>query len=167
MDKGIYLRDADMNDALILLDWANDKVARENAFNSHTITMQEHLDWLKNVLDDERKHQYILMRNDKPIGQIRLIIDDSTAEIDYSISKDERNYGYGTEIIKLAVELIRKEYPNVEKLIGKVKPSNVASFICFSKNGFEEKFQQMEYNMKSNATNATSSEYGEFGDLGG
>jgi Predicted acetyltransferase len=87
------------------------------------------------------------MRGLKPIGQIRLDIDCSDAKIDYSIANDERGYGYGKLIIWLAIKKVRKDFPKVNRLIGRVKPSNVASFYCFEKNGFEEKYQQLELNL--------------------
>lgn len=87
------------------------------------------------------------MAGDEAIGQIRLTIEDAVAEIDYSISKAARGHGYGRQIIELIKKQVTENYPHVEKLIGKVKPFNDASYKCFTKNGFEEKYRLLEHNM--------------------
>ena len=144
MINNLYLRRATQEDVDLLFNWVNDKSVRDNAFDTHIISFFEHKTWFDSLLQDDGQIQYILMKNEKPIGQIRLRIDGYRAEIDYSISKDERGYGYGKEIIRLAIAKIQSDYPDVKKLIGKVKPSNVASFLCFIENGFEEKYHYLE-----------------------
>lgn len=143
-DDKVYLRKATRSDVNLLFDWVNDKDVRKNTFNMHAIAFEEYSSWFDRLLDNRNQAQYILMRDLKPIGQIHLNIDDSDAEIDYSIANDERWYGYGKLIIGLAIKRVREDFPEVNRLIGKVKLSNAASFYCFEKNGFEEKNQQLE-----------------------
>lgn len=145
MNDVLLLRKATEADIEILFRWVNDKLVRENSFDSHTISFDEHVAWFNRMASDPNKVQYILVLNDKPIGQIRLSINGDEAEISYSISKSVRGRGYGKEIIRLAIKQVKADYPSVVKLIGKVKPSNAASYCCFLKNGFEETYQQLEY----------------------
>lgn len=153
MNDDLYLRNATSSDFSLLYDWVNDGIARENAFNSHIVSLDEHSMWFEKVMKDNNQVQCILMKGDKPIGQIRLCIDGFAAEIDYSISKDERGNGYGTEIIRLIIEKVNNEYPSIKKLIGKVKPSNIASLQCFTKSGFEETYRQFEYTVRDISIN--------------
>lgn len=143
-DGEVYLREATLSDVDLLFEWVNGEDVRKNAFDTHTITFEEHSSWFSRLLNDRNQAQYILMRGSKPIGQIRLDIDRSDAEIDYSIANDERGYGYGKLIIGLVIKRVRDDFPEIDRLIGRVKPSNAASFCCFEKNGFKEKFQQLE-----------------------
>ena len=143
----LYLRKATPADVDILYEWVNDTDVRESAFNSGHIAYEDHLLWFNKMIKDSGEAQYIFMSDDKPIGQIRLSINDTEAEIDYSISKFVRGYGYGKEIIRLLMQKTIEDFPTVKKLIGKVKPSNVASYYCFEKNGFKEKYQQLEFDL--------------------
>lgn len=142
---GLYLIRATEKDVDVLFEWVNDKETRQNAFDSHIISYEEHTAWFRKVLTDSQQLQYILMLDDKPIGQVRLTIDDQDAEIDYSISNKERGKGYGACIVSLIVEKVKEDCPNVRKLVGKVKTKNVASYHCFLKNGFEEAYRQLEF----------------------
>lgn len=152
MNDSLQLRKATETDIEILFCWTNDKTVRENLFDSHTISFDEYTAWFNQMMSDPKKVQYILLMNGEPIGQIRLSISKDEAEISYSISKLVRGCGYGREIIRLAIKQVKTDYPHIVKLIGKVKPSNVASYYCFSKNGFEETYQQLEYDLSKNGS---------------
>lgn len=142
-----YLRKAEFADIDILFEWVNDGETRKNAFDSHVITYEEHMKWFENMMNDKNQIQYIMMNGDMPVGQIRLLLSGIEAEIDYSVSNSLRGYGYGKDILLLIKERVRKDYPSITKLIGKVKPSNVASVNCFLKNGFKENYKLLEYNI--------------------
>lgn len=139
------LRDIDENDINLLYSWANDDVSRKNAFHTEYITFDEHRIWFYKLLRDSNQKQYIFMKIDKPIGQIRFSIVGNEAEIDYSISPNERGFGYGKIMLELAKEKFHEEYPNVKKIIGRVKVTNLASEKCFKKNDFKEIFRQYEF----------------------
>lgn len=149
MSDSLLLRKATETDIETLFRWVNDETVRENSFDSHIISFEEHTAWFTRMMSDPNKVQYILVMNDEPIGQVRLSISGDEAEVSYSISKSVRGRGYGKEIIRLAIKQAMIDYPFVGKLIAKVKPSNAASYYCFSKNGFEEIFQQFEYNLSN------------------
>ena len=148
IDEKLYLRKATEDDVTILFEWVNDKDTRQNAFDTHIITYEEHSAWFKRMMKDSDQIQYILMKGEKPVGEVRLTIENHEAVIDYSISNTERGYGYGKEIINLITEKVREDCPMVKKLIGRVKPSNAASYHCFIGNGFEEVYRQLEFEIK-------------------
>ena len=148
MSEELYLRRATEADVDILFEWVNDKAARESAFDSHVITRAEHEKWFTEILRSKDRLQFILMNEKKPIGQIRFDLDGDVAEIDYSIANEERGLGYGKELLRLAILMMKKEYPHIIKLIGRVKPSNIASYHCFNLSGFEEKYRELEYILK-------------------
>lgn len=145
----LYLRRAKPSDIDILFEWVNDAEVRTNSFCTAAIRYEEHIAWFTEMMNHPNQVQYILMSDDKPIGQIRLSINDNTAEITYSISKYNRGCGYGGSIIQLVKQQVLEDYPEVTKLIGKVKPTNSASLYCFIKNGFQEKYRQLEFDLSS------------------
>lgn len=146
-EDALYLRDVETSDVDYLFEWVNDVATRQNAFDTHSISYSEHVEWFNNMLKDDNQVQYILMRGNEPIGQSRLSIKGADAEIDYSISAHSRGYGYGKELIRLTIERVKIDHHNVTRLIGRVKPSNEASYYCFMGNGFEDKYRQLEYNL--------------------
>lgn len=149
-DKTLCLRKATILDVDILFEWVNDKVTRQNAFDSHIITFEEHVAWFDRMMNDSNQAQYILELGDKAVGQIRLSIKNQEAEISYSILNSVRGCGYGGIIIDLIKKQAREDFPFIRKLVGKVKVSNVASYRCFVKNDFEETYRQLEFVFEDN-----------------
>lgn len=147
MNNNLYLRRAIESDMDLLYEWVNDDMARRNAFNTGHISYDEHKAWFARMMADDDQVQYILMNNEIPIGQVRLLIHGSVAELDYSIANSERKKGYGNELIRLARERIKADNPEIKSLTGKVKPDNMASFACFENNGFVEKYRYFEYSV--------------------
>ena len=145
--KNCYLRKATNEDIDTLYEWVNDPAVRQSAFNTQKIQYEEHVNWFNQMIQDPNKIQYIMMRDKTPIGQIRLTIEGECVDIDYSISKKYRGVGYGREIVRLAMDQVRLECPNVKKMIGRVKPTNDTSRRCFIRNGFQVKFQQLDFDL--------------------
>lgn len=143
-----YLREVEVRDKDLLLDWANEKTVRLNSFNTAHISSETHNKWFNEMMKDPLQIQYIMMLEDRPVGQIRFSLSDdlSEAEVDYSIDFQKRGLGLGKNLIKLGIEKIREQIPSVKKIIGKVKEDNIASEKCFTACGFITKFKQLEIN---------------------
>ena len=144
----VYLRKATSDDCDLLFGWANDSLTRNNSFNTEPISYERHIEWYKKILASQSVIQYILELNQNgriiPIGQIRLDVEGSVAEVSYSISKDYRGFGYGKKVLQLIEAEIEKESINIEKLVAKVKPDNVASAKAFLDNGYCNKCVEFE-----------------------
>lgn len=135
----VFLREADKNDRDLLFKWANDPVVRSNSFNTAPIPYENHVKWFNKMMDDSTVLQFILMDDDTPVGQIRLNVDGEEAGIGYSIGSEFRGKGYGLLILKLVKEEVKQNYPEIRRLVAKVKPGNVAS---------NKIFQIANYNME-------------------
>lgn len=132
----LHLREATYEDMDLLYKWANDPAVRKNSFNSEPISYDNHVSWFNKIMEDNTVLQYILMKEDVPMGQIRLNIEGNDAEIGYSIAEEYRGKGYGHTILQLIAEEIRSNYPNITNLIAKVKTDNTASNMLFKKEGY-------------------------------
>ncbi|MGN0416175.1 MAG: GNAT family N-acetyltransferase [Agathobacter sp.] len=139
-----YLREAIEEDVDLLFQWANDPVVRQNSFSTKTISYQEHVNWFFNLLSSENCKQYIYLVEDVPVGQVRITIVDGIAEIGYSVCEEKRSQGHGNNILLLIKEKIENEFPMVSKVVGKVKPENIASQKAFLDAGYREAFRQFE-----------------------
>lgn len=142
--KDLYLRDVTEKDIELLFEWANDNSVRKNAFHMEKISYKEHEVWFHKLLSDKKQAQFIMMDKNQPVGQIRLSFDGEIAEIDYSIDLNKRGMGYGKAICKMIIQKLKKEFPNIKKLVAKVKTSNAVSRKCLGENGFKEIYRQYE-----------------------
>ncbi|AOY84370.1 UDP-2,4-diacetamido-2,4,6-trideoxy-beta-L-altropyranose hydrolase [Moorena producens JHB] len=145
-DQKLRLRAVGKDDCELLWRWANDPEVRASAFSSTSIPWQEHVQWFTRKLQDSNCHILIaLNRQDNPIGQIRFDIQDSQqAEIDISLDKSKRGLGFGSEMIKLAVNQIFS-CTSVQAVHAFIKPNNYPSIKAFEKAQFrkaEEKIVQ-------------------------
>lgn len=132
----VYLRKAVHSDMDLIYQWANDLTVRKNSFSSEQIPYHKHVDWFSQMLNNKAVLQYIMMDGDLPVGQIRLNIDNESAEIGYSIASEYRGQGYGHKILQLIAEETRKNHPEIRKLIAKVKPENSSSNRLFTSEGY-------------------------------
>lgn len=142
-----YLRGAEKNDIELFFRWVNDDAVRRNAFENHVISKEEHEKWFEKVMDDPDVLIYILMLNEKPIGQCRLTVNDGVADIDYSVDSTMRGKGIGKILIDLVEREVRENHAEIVKLIGRVKLRNTASAKCFEDNGFNESYIVFEKEM--------------------
>lgn len=143
-----YLRRAARADADLLFEWANDPIVRQNSFHSEPIPYEVHQKWFARMMEDENTVQYILMADGGPVGQIRLIIDGNEAEIGYSISSRHRRKGYGRMILRLAAKEVKRTFPNIKKLVAKVRPENIASRKLFESEGYDMKYSSYALDIK-------------------
>lgn len=140
---GFVLREVRTADKDLLFRWANDSLTRRNAFSTAPISYENHEKWFANTLNSASRIQLILEKEGVPVGQIRLDIEDGTAEVDYSIAPEYRGKGYGKIICDMMVRYA-KSHLEIKRIVARVKTSNVASKKCFLKNGFEATFEQFE-----------------------
>ena len=146
--KDLYLRPASYEDEELLLIWANDPEVRMNAFHTEMITKEGHKAWFRGVMEDPTVLQFILMSDEKAVGQARINRSGEYAEIDYSISMNFRGLGYGKAILELIKAEVVQSFPEVHFLIGKVKHGNYASEQCFLDSGFSNTYSCFEYELR-------------------
>lgn len=143
----LYLRRANSEDCDLLFKWANDSLVRANSFSTDKISYEEHVRWFDRLMQRNDCVQYILMDDCIPVGQARITICDDAAEVGYSICLEKRNSGYGSKLLKLVVEAVHKELSEVTRIVGKVKPENIASQKAFLNADYEEIYRTFEIKM--------------------
>lgn len=134
-----FLREATIDDALLLFDWVNDKDVRLNSINQETIIWENHLKWLESRLNSKETFIYILSDGEINYGQIRIDNHNDWWTIDYSIDVNNRGKGFGSLIVNLLIEKC-KNY-NFKAF---VKKSNLSSIHVFVKLGFNEVNRELE-----------------------
>ncbi len=137
-----YLRKAEWTDARTLLDWANDPDTRRNSFRSDGITWEEHIGWFEACLKNPNIDFYICCCEDQPVGQVRLNCEGEIGVVSYSIAREARGQGIGSQIIQLIEKEALRSRPELTTLSGSVKTENVASQRIFEKNGYRKETVQ-------------------------
>lgn len=146
MEDKVYLRRADREDVELFFKWVNEPAVRANSFNTEPIPWENHQKWFEKVLADAEVRIYVLMHDNLPVGQVRLVFEDSKWQISYSIVSAYRGQGYGKRILQLAENELISNGRNGEKLFAEVKAHNMASQRIFNSLGYAES--------KSNHSNA-------------
>lgn len=141
---GGYLRTVTEDDMELLFEWANEQNVRKNSFSSKDISFEEHQKWFQKLLIDKNCRQYIYEYENEPTGQIRIQIIGAIAEISYSICAEKRGLGHGKVMLQLLCEEVKNALPAVQKLVGFVKPDNIASQVVFEEVGFDETCHKYE-----------------------
>lgn len=134
-----YLRRVEEKDVDLIFSWANDPDVRKNSFSTARIPYKEHVEWFKRMLSRRDTGQYIMIVDGIDVGQIRVMVENESAEIGYSIASEYRGMGYGKGILSLVPDIVKRDFPNVKKLVAKVKTDNVASQKAFLDNHYLEK----------------------------
>lgn len=137
-----YIRYATMDDMDKLFEWRNEENVRKNSFNQEEVLYDEHYDWIKKVLNDPNQKIYIVCNNGVDIGMLRVSVIDNCAEIGYSIDVKQRGHGYGTKSLELVKEQVKKDFPFVTALIGRVKLDNEISKRAFEKAQYRAEYVQ-------------------------
>lgn len=136
--NGLTFRIANVSDADLYFNWANDALVRQFSYNQNQIEYNNHLEWFNEKIRDTNSFLYILMENNIPVGQIRFQINnDSIAWIGFSIDEKFRGHGYAPYILKHGSVFLLSNLKNVNlRICGSVMKTNIASVQSFIKAGF-------------------------------
>lgn len=131
----LVLRSAIANDEKLLLEWANDKQVRANAFNTRAIAPDEHHRWFSARLANPAECRFLVAETEDgvPLGQVRFDRHGDAWVIDYSVAPQFRGRGLGKAILQ---DAIGKMQPGTV-VVGEVLASNLGSHKIFRSLGFE------------------------------
>jgi len=138
--KCMWLRPLTGQDSSLLFEWVNDPEVRAVSFSSEDVTWQAHSQWFeKKLASIATGESAIFVAEDEdgtPIGQIRFDSrTDGEWEVDVSLSAAVRGRGFGGELIRRGVRIMR-EKGNAGRVHAFVKPSNAASVKAFERSAF-------------------------------
>lgn len=134
----LHLRPAVVEDAALLWEWANDPVVRHAAFTTAAIPWADHVAWLTRQLADADASIYLAASADeKPVGVVRFLRQDTAAEISVSVAQNRRGEGWGPAIVDAGVRRLFEDVPVVTAITARVKPENQASLTSFGDAAFQ------------------------------
>lgn len=127
----ITLRPIKEEDCDLLFEWLNDREVRQMSFDTKPVLYDEHKKWFSKVLYSTLAHIFIICVDEKPVGQIRINIEKSDGIISFSIDKNYRGRGYGSEALRRIIDIVKEQKIKVNRMVGKVKYSNMYSRKAF------------------------------------
>ena len=132
MKKYFNLREVNKGDWKVLLDWRNDKITRQNSFNSELVSESEHKEYIKNTIASSNRKLFVLDYNDIPVGTIREDrLEQNEFELSYTINPAYRRKKIGQ--IMISLYLIDRS----ASFICEVKSENISSIKMIEKLGFK------------------------------
>ena len=133
MRKSLNLREVTKSDWKVLLEWRNDKITRQNSFNSDLVSVSEHKEYIKNTIANPNRTLFILEYNEIPVGTIRedRLGGEDEFELSYTISPMYRGKKIGQ--IMMSLYLIERK----GSFLCEVKEENVPSIKMIEKLGFK------------------------------
>ena len=132
MSKSFNLREVKKNDWNVLLEWRNDKITRQNSFNSNLISVNEHKKYIKNTITSPNRIIFILEYNEIPVGTIREDkLEKDELELSYTISPMYRGKKIGQ--IMMSLYLIERK----GSFLCEVQEENISSIKMIEKLGFK------------------------------
>ncbi|MCK4677197.1 MAG: GNAT family N-acetyltransferase [Bacteroidales bacterium] len=93
------------------------------------------LNWYKNRIVDPNKHLYLLYYEKQCLGSLNIDYYDGYAYIGYSVKTKYEGSGYGTYLVRSAIELV-KINKNISIIKAWINYQNVCSIKVIKKNNF-------------------------------
>jgi|GEM_PF-552445 len=136
----ISLRQAVQKDAAMIFEWRNTPFIMALGSQRRLVTWDEHLEWFKKSLRSKDRKIFIVLLNEKPIGQVRFDrLDSRRAAISVYVLQEYTGMGYGREAIMRGCWEMFAE-GETEKILAHVRHDNPRSKSAFMKCGFVELF---------------------------
>lgn len=131
----VSFRKATKDDLMLVYNWSNDPLVRNNSFNSEPIVLNQHRNWFATKIKDANTLFLIALVNNKPAGIIRYSIEDKYSLVSIMISKAFRGQ-------KLAETFLKKSsvlYFKIEDkpVLAYIKNENIASVKAFENSGYQ------------------------------
>ena len=105
----------------MLLEWRNDLSTREASHNTTSVSIGEHVEWLKRTLASENRKLYVAEIDGVPVGTVRADYENPGYELSWTVSPSKRGRGIGKEMVRLLANTIS------EPIRAEVKKGNIAS----------------------------------------
>lgn len=128
----ISFRSLKPSDKFLLFEWYNEKDSLKNSLRNRRIDWDEHVKWFNQKYNDKDTNFFVFQRF-FPVGVVRLDHIEETSRISFSVDKDYRGNGIGSQMINVIINLDRKR-----TYIAEVIESNIASQRIFINNGFKQ-----------------------------
>ena len=131
----IHLRDATINDKLLVFEWRNIATLVALSSQQKKVTLQEHQQWFKRKIVDLNCKLLIIQLKNENIGLIRIESEQGECEITIYLIPGYEGQGFGHVALSQAIDNCTL---NCKSYLAKVQSKNIPSQKLFQKLGFSE-----------------------------
>jgi spore coat polysaccharide biosynthesis predicted glycosyltransferase SpsG/RimJ/RimL family protein N-acetyltransferase len=135
-EKGISLREANLDDMHDIYHLSNEAGVRNSSLNGDTIELEHHKMWFANKLNDDHCLFLIAEFDNDFLGQVRFDMEGKVAIISISITSDFRGFGIGRLINMRALQYLKTVIPGITTVKAYIKEGNIPSVTFFEKSNF-------------------------------
>lgn len=128
----LTIRQATIEDMLLVYEWANDTITRQMSFNQTPIVFDNHQNWFTKIITDPTHYLLIVEKNQLPIGQVRL---NKAGVIGISIAPNSRGQKLGLPVLQTGLQYFQNHTTHTT-ITAYIKPENKASIKIFERVGF-------------------------------
>ena len=116
----------------MLLEWRNDAETRVNSIKQDMITMDSHVAWLAESLQNPMRKLYIADEEGRAVGTVRVdTAGDAIQSFSWTVAPSSRGRGFGKAMVGLALQGLKG------KIIARIKPQNIPSIKIVKVYGFK------------------------------
>ena len=133
--NNIYLREATINDELLVFEWRNIDSLVALSSKQKKVTLQEHQQWFKKKIADLNCKLLIIQLKNENIGLIRIESEQGECEITIYLIPGYEGQGFGHTALSQAIDNCTL---NCKSYLAKVQSKNIPSQKLFQKLGFSE-----------------------------
>ena len=133
----IKIRAANREDVDLLFSWVNDPESMSAKLKTRQpISKENHDKWFEERLRDKDTGIWIGEIDNRPIGQVRLQLDQGMMEIDVFVASDYRNLGAARFLIDYAAARHAENWPD-RQIFARIRHENFPSKHLFLKGGYK------------------------------
>lgn len=142
------LRRAEAGDARDLWEWRNAEPVRLASKNKDPIPWEAHEAWFAERLGDPKSAMLIGEERGRPVGVIRFEIDGASAEVSVYLAPGRSGRGHGPALLRAGEDWLRRERPEVERIVAEILPGNRASVAAFEGADYEPRMLKYERKLR-------------------
>lgn len=125
----VSFRKANETDVMMVYNWSNNVLVRNNSYNSAPIVLSNHKKWFESKIKDYNTLFLIALVNNKPAGIVRYSIEDEFAVVGILVSETYRGQKLAATFLKKAADLYFKTQE--KPILAYIKKENSASIKAF------------------------------------
>mgnify|MGYP006414737745 FL=1 len=134
----IHLRDATINDKLLVFEWRNIATLVALSSQQKKVTLQEHQQWFKRKIVDLNCKLLIIQLKNENIGLIRIESEQGECEITIYLIPGYEGQGFGYAALSQAIDNCTLD---CKSYLAEVQIKNIPSQKLFQKLGFSKTFE--------------------------
>jgi len=135
----LALRVATLRDAKALYSWRTALETRQHSGDGQTFSLEQHVQWMRVVLDDPAHRLWIASTTAGPIGVLRFdssLSVATNAEISVYRVPGQQGRGWGRALIARGIQEAQRTWPGLRQVEAYISDDNLSSLGAFAACGF-------------------------------